>query len=778
MADSRRVNVLSRLLPWSLLGCVATPPQERAAPVPPSWPELAVVMRPVVSELQTRLGIPGIGVALLSIDPATGERRQWNESFGAVRPGGPPLPPDAVFRVASISKLYTATAIMVLVERGAVDLDAPVTRYLPDFAPQNPFGVPVTVRHLLGHRSGLVREGPIGNYFDASEASLDATVAALNATALTHAPGAGFKYSNPGFGVLGAIVERVTAQPFAAAVDELVLRPLQLHASAFRPRADLLARAASGGMWTYDGRVIATPTFAFGFGPAADLRCTTADLTTFASSWFAQHGPRLLSPPILASMWQPAAVDSGGCGLGFFVDQLDGQRLVGHEGAVYGFASTVQALPDLGLAVAVVCTLDFANAVAETIARAALRSAAQLRSGEPPSPRPGAPTPLTTATARALAGTYRVGDNWVQLFERDGELFYDPDMGVRTRLRAADGELVSDDPLSLGSRRLRRTFAGLHDGSEDYVRDDAKPAPPPTELLPLCGEYGSDHNTLIVYEDRGRLAVLIEWLVRDLPTPIGPDRYVFPPGMYGGDPLTFERDATGAVIAATVAGARFPRRPDSPGGFRIQLARPIAELQRAAALATPPATEPGLLPSDLVDLASLDPTLRLDLRYATADNFVGTAVYPTDAKALLQRPAATALLAVHRSLAEHGLGLCVFDAYRPWSVTHVFWHATPLVQREFVADPAIGSRHNRGCAVDLTLYDLANGEVVAMPSAFDEFTPRAYPDYPGGTSQQRWYRELLRTAMVAGGFTQNPSEWWHFDHADWQRYPIGNQPLR
>jgi D-alanyl-D-alanine dipeptidase len=271
--------------------------------------------------------------------------------------------------------------------------------------------------------------------------------------------------------------------------------------------------------------------------------------------------------------------------------------------------------------------------------------------------------------------------------------------------------------------------------------------------------------------------VLIEWLVRDLPDREGPDRYRFPKGMYGGDPLVFERDGHGEVAAAIVGGARFARRPSPPsGGFRIDPLRPIGELLAEAALSSPGvgSSQEPLLAPDLVDLGALEPTLQFDLRYATADNFLGTPVYPTGARAMLQRPAADALVRVHRALAAKGFGLRIFDAYRPWSVTKVFFEATPLSLRHFVADPATGSRHNRGCAVDLTMFDRATGRPVEMPSDFDEFTARAYPDWPGGTSLQRRHREVLRTAMEAEGFTVNEHEWWHFDHEGWDRYPVMN----
>jgi len=119
-------------------------------------------------------------------------------------------------------------------------------------------------------------------------------------------------------------------------------------------------------------------------------------------------------------------------------------------------------------------------------------------------------------------------------------------------------------------------------------------------------------------------------------------------------------------------------------------------------------------PADLVEIVSLDPTIKLDIRYATPNNFVGRPVY-TEARAFLQRPAAEALVRAHRSVRDKGYGLLVFDGYRPWSVTKLFWDVTPRLKRDFVANPKKGSKHNRGCAVDLSLYDLRTGrEVVRL----------------------------------------------------------------
>jgi D-alanyl-D-alanine dipeptidase len=187
----------------------------------------------------------------------------------------------------------------------------------------------------------------------------------------------------------------------------------------------------------------------------------------------------------------------------------------------------------------------------------------------------------------------------------------------------------------------------------------------------------------------------------------------------------------------------------------------------------PPKEEGTFRRPDLVELVGLDTSIRLDIRYATADNFAGRPVYP-EARAFLQRPAASALLRAHRALGKMGYGLVVFDAYRPWHVTKLFWDITPEGQKQFVADPARGSRHNRGCAVDVTLYELKSGRQVSMPSAYDDFTERAHVDYAGGTEEQRRLRSILRAAMEEAGFLIYEPEWWHFDFKDWRAYPILN----
>jgi D-alanyl-D-alanine dipeptidase len=178
----------------------------------------------------------------------------------------------------------------------------------------------------------------------------------------------------------------------------------------------------------------------------------------------------------------------------------------------------------------------------------------------------------------------------------------------------------------------------------------------------------------------------------------------------------------------------------------------------------------------LVDLAVFDPTLRLDIRYATADNFLARPLYP-EARAFLRRPVAVDLQRVQRALAAQGYGLVVFDAYRPFSVTRLMWDLTPPARRGFVADPAKGSNHNRACAVDASLVSLATGREAEMPSAYDEMTPRAALGYAGGPPDARARRDLLRAVMEAAGFRPEPHEWWHFNHRSCAGLPVLDLPF-
>ncbi len=306
-----------------------------------------------------------------------------------------------------------------------------------------------------------------------------------------------------------------------------------------------------------------------------------------------------------------------------------------------------------------------------------------------------------------------------------------------------------------------------------------KPPDAPEQWKPWIGDYGTGEVNFVVGELEGHLLIIDNHGKRwDLPS------------------LPIERSVTAERTSTTLVILRFLREPsgtqvlltndlgwskktygvDDHHVARMKPVQPINELRSLALAAKPPEESGSFRKLELVELALLDPSIHLDIRYATSNDFLGIPVY-SQARAFLQRPAAEALLRVQQELKRVGYGLLIHDAYRPWYVTKIFWEATPPEGKIFVADPAQGSRHNRGCAVDLTLYDLSLRKPVEMPGTYDEMSPRSYPDYPGGTSLQRWHRHLLRRAMESQGFTVYEAEWWHFDYKDWKEYPILNVPF-
>ena len=754
------------------LDSVAADPRYAAA--------VALLERLIASEMADKT-LPALSIALVD-----DQRVVWARGFGFANPADSVrATAQTVYRVGSVSKLFTDIAVMQLVQRGQLALDTPVVRYLPDFRPAGAAAGSITLRQLMSHRAGLVREPPVGHYFDNTTPTLAATVRSLNGSPIIYRPTTRTKYSNAGVAVAGRVVERVGGESFAEYLRRTVLDPIALRSSAFEPDASFASRRAVATMWTLDGRTSVAPTFELGMVPAGSMYSTVLDLGQFMSVLFAggnARGGALISAESLNEMWKPQFASAGatsGFGLGFDVGQLDGRRTVRHGGAIYGFATELAAMPDDKLGVAVAITKDGANAVASRIASAALRlmraSVAGARLDAP-----AATMPPSLALARRVAGVYGTGPRRVTVVARDSALFLMRASGVaRSRLRSLGGDtLVIDDELVFGTRvglLGDRLIVGIDTLARATV---TRPSAAPERWRGLIGEYGWDYNTLYILEHEGRLHALIEWFFQYPLTEVSPGSFTFPAsGLYDGERVAFQRRADGYATSVTVGGVVFPRRPiegEDGQTFRIKPQRPIAQLRAEALAATPPVETGERRASDLVDLATLDPTIRFDVRYATTNNFMGTAMY-SQARAFLQRPAAEALLRAHRALGRRGLGLLIHDAYRPWYVTKMFWDATPDSSRVFVADPSLGSRHNRGAAVDLTLYDRRTGRPIQMVSGYDEFSPRAYPDYPGGTARQRYHRELLREAMEAEGFTVFEAEWWHFDYGDWRLYPIGNQ---
>ena len=798
-AGRRLMQALGGACALTLLAPRAAAAQDEVAAVGPYAP-VARALEPLIAHERAQKGIPAMSVALVD-----GRRVVWARGFGwADSAASVRASAATVYRVGSVSKLFTDVGVMQLVERGTLALDAPVRRYLPDFHPANPFGGEITIRQLTSHRAGLTREPPVGNYFDSTAPPLAATVASLNGTRLVYRPGERAKYSNAGIAVLGYVLERTQRESFYPYLRRAVLTPMGLAQSAFEPLPAVRARLARGTMWTEDGRRFDAPTFQLGMGPCGSMYSTVLDLGRFLGVLFAggvtPEGTRVLARATLDSMWTPQFAAAGattGFGIGFNLGRLDGRRTIGHGGAVYGFATSLLALPDDSLGVVVTATLDGANAVTDHVAEVALRMMLDARAGRAPA-APDTTAALGPGEAMALAGRYAGARTAVDLDEFEGRLYLTPLAGgSRGELRAAapaggaPRTLVVDDRLARGARVDVFGDGRLTFGT-DTLRRTSAPAQVPVattgprpaagagdgEFASLVGEYGWDYNTLYLREKDGRLNALIEWFFEYPLTRVSRDVYRFPDaGLYAGQAIVFRRGPDGRARVAVAGTVPFGRRAlpadDDRVNFRITPVRPPSALRREALAARPPVEDGTFRRADLVELRALDPSIRYDIRYATSNNFMGVPFY-TSAHAFMQRPAAEAVARASAALRPLGYGLLVHDSYRPWYVTRMFWDGTPPDKHTFVADPALGSRHNRGAAVDLTMYDLATGAPVRMTGGYDEMTDRSYPRYPGGTSLQRWHRDLLRRAMEAQGFTVFEAEWWHFDYKDWRQYPIGN----
>lgn len=696
-----------------------------------------------------------------------------------------PATAETVYRVGSISKLFTDIAVMQQVEHKKLALDTPIQTYLPEFKPHSSQAANITLRQLMSHQSGLVRESPVGHYFDPTEPSLAATVASLNDTELVYSPGTRTKYSNAAIAVVGAVLEKSLGTSHPESVRTTILEPLGMRHSSFSATPAIEQFAATGWMRTYDGRRFQAPEFLLGTGPAGNMFSSVLDLSKLLVCIFNEGSTanaRILSPESLRLMTTPVQDAQGNLqdfGIGFHIQELDGEKKIGHGGAVYGFSTQLEALPERQIGVAAVAALDGCNGVVKRLSEYALRLMMATREGKS-LPDYERSQPVAPHRAQELVGLYEEAEGRrLARITALAEKVYLQLGTYRYELRVTDdGEVVTDDLLGFGMELTKSSENQLTIGSAVFERlADNCPPDIPEHWRGLIGEYGWDHNTLYILEDHGQLVALIEWFYYYPLTEIDQDTYAFPDyGLYHGEGLKFSRDADSMATRVVAAEVEFQRRQVGTRDgetFKITPLTPIDELRAAAHVATPPTQTGEYRQAELVELTKLDGSIHLDIRYATTNNFMGVVFYQQP-RAFLQRPAAEALVRVQQRLQSQQLGLLIHDAYRPWHVTKMFWDATPDDLKDFVANPANGSRHNRGCAVDLTLVDLASGQPIQMVAGYDEFSPRSFPLYPGGTSRQRWYRELLRAAMESQGFSVYEYEWWHFDYQDWQRYRIQN----
>jgi CubicO group peptidase (beta-lactamase class C family) len=519
---------------------------------------------PLIKKDMARFDIPGLSVAVL----AEGEI-VWEKGFGfRDRECNLPANPETVYRVGSISKLFNAVAIMQQVEKGYVDLDEDILTYLPWLRFDNPFDKPavVTLRHLLSHKAGILRECAVGHYFDDSEPSMEATARSMAGTPLVYFPGSRTKYSNIGVGIAGHVLEVKTGMDFAAYQKDQVLKPLHMSSSSFLAEDFITEKAAKGYMRDLDGNQWEAPHFRFGHLPASNLYSNVQDLSAFMKCIFAGGKPVLESDTLrsMLTVQFDDREDATGVGLGFFISKIHGYRAVGHSGAVYGFSSNLLAVPDEKVGVVALNNLDGANGFNSKIVSRALAVALEEITGRGIADENGPGTVgISSEKLAGYRGRYERNGNPVWLTYKDNALYYQP-YGTRKLLTpVSQTEFISDDPMGFGERIKILEEDNEVKGIEVNGRLFEKTAELPERTFPkwqrFIGDYGPDFNIMNVYVKDGKLTVLIEWFYEYPLIPVGDSQFKFPDyGLYMDEELEFLKE--GDAVDALVGPVLFKRR--------------------------------------------------------------------------------------------------------------------------------------------------------------------------------------------------------------------------
>jgi len=477
------------------------------------------------------------------------------------------LTDDSVFRVGSCSKMFTGIALMQFVEQGTVDLDADISRYIPGFAPRNPFasgasGAPdarVTLRKLMSHTAGMVREASIGHYLDDAQVTAGQMVEELAGSTLKEDPAAGvYQYSNAGLAVVGYLVERLCGGDFAAHIARNVLDPIGMHHSSFVQTPYVKEHLAPAFMWTFQEDTPA-PVFDMGGGGAAgNLFSTLPDMAAFIQTMlrggFTVSGESILSTGTLHAMWEPIGRRGKlAYGLTFGLGSLDGWRTVGHGGAVYGYATQLAFLPEAGLGIVLCGTLDMVNIILSRLGSYGLRLAlAQRGMGRRPEPWP-AYRPLPAGGLERLPGTYRdeKSGEIVRVTAKDGRLYLVvDDLPLRIQAKTDTEFAVDGRAFGPGSEypHLAATFSAprageaptLHWRDADWKRVP-QPAPEavPNEYAAYVGEYGPDFNITRVFYRGGKLKCTIEYFFTHTLEKVAEDRFKMHGLLYDDETLEF-----------------------------------------------------------------------------------------------------------------------------------------------------------------------------------------------------------------------------------------------
>ena len=484
--------------------------------------------------------IPSISYVLFDRDGVLAQRH--------VSQPGNALDDATRFRIGSISKTFAAILAMRLVEQGRLSLDGSVADLLPGFKRS------LTLRKLLSHRSGLTREAAVGHYLDGSPPSLAETVASLR-EARFKAPTDGSVrfYSNAGYAIVGRLIEIAAGQSYAEELLSVILAPLGLDGTAIALSPTIREALAPARIWNLHGDS-AAPLFDLGGAPAGNIYSTLGDVARYGRMLL-RGGEGIVSAQGLRQMWRPVGPDqSTGYGLGFAVSALDDQPQIGHGGVVYGYASTLQLLPDAGLGVAMFSTLDFTNELIGRLSRRALRMALANR-GLGARPRAARRLPRARLQeTEALTGIYAASDGGphieivtaasrLTLIEEGVPLEIRP---IGQRRYVPDGRILGEEaPPPAPVLEVRDGSLGWRNREWQLVGDDFR-EPVPSGLAPFLGLYEPAFAPTRLYVSGGRLMCLIEYFCPHVCEPLGDNKFLMHGGLYEQEVLELgATDATG-----------------------------------------------------------------------------------------------------------------------------------------------------------------------------------------------------------------------------------------
>jgi len=528
----------------------------------------------VAEELQRQI-VPGVSVAWVvdgKLVHAAGYGRSDSRSSAAASV-------DTIYRAGSISKLFNAVAAMQLVEQGKLDLDAPIQAALPDFRIVMPFepAAPITIRQLLCHRSGMVREAPRGGYLDPSQPGVIETLASVASCALVNRPNTKTRYSNVGPTIVGRAIEVQAKQSFAEYQQQHILGPLGMSSSAWTMNDSLRPRLARGRMRVARGsgkfEFENASEFELGTIPAGNLYTTATDLAQFArfvmgSGANSDSESSILKRTSLEKMCTPQLTnESIGFGLGFSVGRYRDHKTVQHMGAVYGFTSSIVVLPDVKIGAIVLSNADIATASVKRLSEAALDLLLQAVRGESITPV-AVPLKLSAESLAELAGDYESAGYWARLEVANGKLRGDFSgqpielTPVAAARFLADGRIMLRSPFEL-HRDAEGRVAGFTAAFQRFERvDSAKVPQAPDSWRHFEGKYGPSFIPLVISIRHGHLYALVENEYDYRLTPVDRVTFRLPPGMYDDEQVVFQTDPSGKVIGAVMANMYLPRSAD------------------------------------------------------------------------------------------------------------------------------------------------------------------------------------------------------------------------